>query len=226
MFDIRKRKYMNIIMYCIMLLSVICVVVIEYGGPFFVGLIVFYLSAGFFAVYFATGFIELSAHMRVPQFWAGLGRAVNNGCAILISPAAVALLTTGNVLVISIVALVIFAAISIAIYIYKNEYIYSCDEKEDKSLEKMLNRSELIDDFAVEYDLTDREKEVFGILLGSDGNVQEIAGELNLSRAALYRHISNINEKTKTTSRIGILQFYYAWEKEKYLRYRGLSERK
>lgn len=221
-FDIRKRKYMSIVMYCIMLLSVICVVVIEYGGPFLVGLIVFYLSAGFFAVYFATGFMELSAYMRVPQLWAGLGRAVNNGCAIVISPVSVALLTTGNVFVISIVSLVIFAAISVLIHIYGNEFHYrEWEEKQERS-GVIPDRSELLEHFAGEYSLTEREKEVLKILLDSDENVQEIAHELNLSRAALYRHIGNINEKTNTTSRIGILQFYYAWEKEKILNLEGV----
>lgn len=46
-FDWKERRYMYIIMYCITLLSTICVVVTEFGGPFMAGLIAFYLSAGF-----------------------------------------------------------------------------------------------------------------------------------------------------------------------------------
>ena len=54
------------------------------------------------------------------------------------------------------------------------------------------------------------------IYLTPQGQVfnQKIAEELNLSRAALYRHISSINEKTGTGSRIGLIQFYFSWEKE------------
>ena len=52
LFDIRKRKFMAMMMYCVMLMSVICVVVLKLGGPFLIGLIVFYLSAGFFVVFF------------------------------------------------------------------------------------------------------------------------------------------------------------------------------
>ena len=48
-------------------------------------------------------------------------------------------------------------------------------------------------------------------LLTSDDNVQNIAEELAISRAALYRHIANLNEKTNTKSRVGIIQFYYEW---------------
>lgn len=50
------------------------------------------------------------------------------------------------------------------------------------------------------------------LLLTSDGNVQDLAGELYISRAALYRHLTSLNEKTNTRSRIGLLQFYYGFE--------------
>ena len=75
-FDLGKRKYMSIIMYCVMLLSTVCVVMIQFGGPFLVGLVVFYLSAGFFAVYFTTGFLALSMKMKRPALWAGMGRGI------------------------------------------------------------------------------------------------------------------------------------------------------
>ena len=35
-------------MYCVTLLSVMCVAVIELGGPFMIGLVAFYMSAGIF----------------------------------------------------------------------------------------------------------------------------------------------------------------------------------
>ena len=33
-----------------------------------------------------------------------------------------------------------------------------------------------------------------------------------ISRAALYRHINTLNEKTATKGRIGLIQFYYEWD--------------
>ena len=62
--------------------------------------------------------------------------------------------------------------------------------------------------------MTQRETEVLEVLLVSDENVQEIAERLLISRAALYRHITSINEKTNTKSRIGLVQFYYRFEGE------------
>lgn len=43
---------MNQMMYCVTVLSVIAMLVIEFGGAFLIGLIVFYLAAGFFCCLF------------------------------------------------------------------------------------------------------------------------------------------------------------------------------
>ena len=51
-------------------------------------------------------------------------------------------------------------------------------------------------------------------LLVSDGSVQDIADELYISRASLYRHISSMNEKTGTKTRVGLIQYYYGWHEE------------
>ena len=45
LFDIQNRKYMTVMMYSVMLISVICVVVLKLGGSFLIGLLVFYFSA-------------------------------------------------------------------------------------------------------------------------------------------------------------------------------------
>ena len=69
--------------------------------------------------------------------------------------------------------------------------------------------------FGEQYSLTEREREVLRALLSSGENVQDIAHTLGISRAAIYRHISNMNEKTATKARMGLIQFYYGWNPEK-----------
>ena len=64
LYDIKKGAYQNIIMYCVMMLSTICVVVITCGGPFILGLVVFYLSAGFFSIYFASSYASFVCNVR------------------------------------------------------------------------------------------------------------------------------------------------------------------
>ena len=117
-FDIKNRKYMGIVMYCIMVLSTICVAILKFAGPFMAGLIVFYLSAGFFAVFFTSGFMEISRHMRIPELWAGMGRAVNNIAAAVIANFVLTLLSSDSNLAVIILVLVLFVTVSVVAVIY------------------------------------------------------------------------------------------------------------
>lgn len=116
LFDIKKHQYMDITMYCVVVLSTICAVVIQFGGPFLIGLIAFYLSAGFFVVYFTTGFMELSYYMLLPELWAGLGRAINNLGAVLTGTLSVSLLTANNGITLIVITLILFVLISITTF--------------------------------------------------------------------------------------------------------------
>lgn len=205
LYDIRERKYMNLIMYCVTVLSVISVVITETGGDFLIGSIVFYLSAGFFVVFFTTTFIQLSYSLRCPQLWAGGGRALNNICAALTGRLSMFLLSGGKAFIL-IVILILFTLISVWLCIFSKQ----C-EMDDKKSE--FSDEEKFDFFCKEFSITEREKDVLRALLLSDKNVQDIAAEISISRAVLYRHITNLNNKTNTTSRIGLLQFYYRWKK-------------
>ncbi len=116
LFDIGKRKYMYLSMACVTLLSVISIVVMQFGGFFMVGLTVFYLSVGFFVVFFSTSFIDLSYACRRPALWAGLGRAVNNACAVSIGTLSVILHQRQNGMAIMIISLILLVGIMICIF--------------------------------------------------------------------------------------------------------------
>lgn len=211
LYDLKERRFMNLMMYSVTLLSTICVVVIQSGGSFLVGLIVFYLSAGFFVVFFTVSFMELAHYMKIPEFWAGIGRAINNICAVMTSALSVMLLSSKNSMAIIITALILFVLISIAIYVYQSQFRL---EEMKKSEQPVIDDTDKFAAFSEQFSLTDREQDVLKVLLESDENVQEIAEQILISRAALYRHITSLNEKTETKSRIGLLQFYYSWKKE------------
>ena len=211
LYDLKDRRFMNLMMYSVTLLSTICVVVIQSGGPFLAGLIVFYLSAGFFVVFFTVSFMELAHYMKVPEFWAGIGRAINNICAVMTSAISVMLLSSKSSAAIIITALILFVLISIAIYNYQSQFR---TEEIKKSKQPVMDDTEKFLAFSETFSLTDREQDVLKVLLKSDENIQEIAEQLLISRAALYRHITSLNEKTQTRSRIGLLQIFYSWERK------------
>ena len=118
LFDLHDRRFMNLIMYCIMMLSTLSVAILQLGGSFLIGLIVFYLSSGFFVVFFTTSFLALSEDTRCPRLWAGMGRAVNNAGAALVSNLSLSLIASGNSITLIITALVLFATVSILIAAY------------------------------------------------------------------------------------------------------------
>lgn len=210
LFDIKERKYMSIIMYCVMILSTICLVIIQFSAPFLIGLTVFYLSAGFFAVFFTASFMEIAEYTKKPSLFAGLGRAVNNVTAAAITGGSLSLLSSNNNILIIIVELILFTAISIVMLIYtvkRNEI--TAEAKQAKTQEETKpNDEERLSIITDSYTLTPREAEVFKLLVTTDNDLQTIADEMYISKRTLERHISSIYKKTQAKSRIGLLTIF------------------
>ena len=206
-FDFKNRKYMGIIMYCVMVLSTICIAVLRFSGSFLVGLIVFYLSTGFFAVFFTCGFMEISRYMKVPKLWAGMGRAVNNMTAAVIANPVLLLLSSDRDLVTIVLILVLFVAVSIVAVMYTFQKKIFLEELIATVAEE-INDEEKLRNFSELFSFTERESEVFDRLVNTEDNNQEIAESLFVSRRTLERHISAIYEKTGVKSRIGLLNLY------------------
>ena len=207
MFDIKNRKYMGLVMYCVMVLSTICIVVLKFGGSFLVGLIVFYLSAGFFAVFFTSVFMELSRHMKIPELWAGMGRAVNNITAAVIANPVLALLSSDSSLAVIVLVLFLFVAVSIVAVAYtfqKKTFM----EQLITDATNTVSEKEKLQKFTELFSFTEREAEVFGCLVNTEDSIQTIAERLYVSRRTLERYISAIYEKTGVKSRVGLLNLY------------------
>ena len=207
LFDIAYRKYMSMIMYCVMILSTTCLVVIEFAGPFTVGLIIFYLSAGFFAVFFTASFMEIARYTKMPELWAGLGRAVNNFIAVAITGGSLALLHSGNNIAITTIELLLFVLASVTAFIYTNmrkDFFEGLDAKDKNK----LSDSERLQKLSEQFSLTPREAEVFGLLVNTEDSLQIIADRLYVSRRTLERYVSALYEKTGAKSRIGLVSLY------------------
>ena len=231
------NRMMDFIMYIVLLLSTTCLIVISCGGPFMIELIIFYLSAGFFSVYFASRFMIFACHTDKPALWAGMGRAVNNTAAVVVAGVSLYIMRAPQY-VTMITGVLLFAVTSVIVFAYHEQLrrgdteiyssvashntdnVYRKRQAEDKAeitvheTVKMTD-DELLELFVQEFHLTPREGEVLAYLLHSDESMQEVAKQLAVSRAALYRHIANMNEKTQTKARMGLVQFYYGWTREK-----------
>lgn len=206
-FDIGNRKFMNLIMCCVMMLSTISIALLNLGGPFLAGLASFYLSAGFFAVFFTAGFMEISCYMKVPELWAGMGRAVNNITAALVAKASLDLLSSGSSMASIVITLVLFVAVIIVAAAYTSRMKTITEEALAREAYDR-NRIERIKKISEVFLFTPREAEVFDCLVNTDDSLQAVAENLYISRRTLERYISAIYKKTGTRSRVGLIRIY------------------
>lgn len=117
--------------------------------------------------------------MRLPSLWAGMGRAMNNVSAALITNGSVALLATGNSMAAIVIALVLFVAVSVAMAVYTARMNAVMEPKEPPASQK--SDEERREAFIAKYGLTEREWDVFSQMISSDSSAQEIADCLFLS---------------------------------------------
>lgn len=206
-FDISNRKYTGIIMYCIMILSTLCIVLLEFSKPFVAVLIVFYLSAGFFAVFFTSEFMELSQYVRIPELWAGMGRAVNNITAAVIASFVLQLLSSDNNLLKIVLILVLFVLVSIMSVIYTFEKYYFIQQFTHHT-DEVTNEQDKLHKLTTQYSFTEREGEVFSYLVTTEDNIQTISEHMHVSRRTLERYISAIYGKTGVKSRVGLINLF------------------
>ncbi len=209
LFDIGNRKFMNMVMYCVTLLSTLCVAALKFSEPFLMGLIIFYMSAGFFAVFFTTAFMEISRYTHLLELWAGMGRAVNNLTAAVITGGSLNLISSEpniQMLVITILLFVLASVVTTA-YTYEKKRLMEIPEP-DKKPAGELDEKKRIRQIAERFSFTERETETFFCLVSTEDSVQQIADDLCVSKRTLERYISSIYEKTGVKSRVALIGIY------------------
>ena len=234
LFDLHGRSYMNIGMTCAAILSTLSffvLIVDGNGGNELAATIIFYLGLGFFVVFFTTKYAAVSLYARWSYFWPCMGRVVNNVCSMFVTAPAVAIISSQNVLAAVGAALVMFVGIAITLLgqlgqraddaamrdglplatdDLGGDLAPTCSDPEPVEAAE-LTSDERLDAFVATFGLTEREHDILEVLVVSDQSVQDIATTLFLSRSTLYRHISSINKKTGTASRVALINFFWSW---------------
>lgn len=206
-FDFKDRRFMSVMMYCVMLLSTICIVVLKYSESFLVGLLIFYMTSGFFAVFFTSSFMEIASYMKYPDLWAGLGRAVNNLAAVILSRSSLSLINSQGNLMVVVFVICLFVLVTIIVSMYELQRI-TLIEKLSESKKSLLSKEDKLLKIKEQYVFTPREIEVFEYLTSTEDSVQDIANNMYISKRTLERYISSIYKKTGVKSRIGLLNIY------------------
>ena len=151
--------------------------------------------------------MEIARYTDTPELWSGFGRTVNNLVAAAISGGSLALLHSENNIVIITIELILFVATSIVALFYTNKRKAFLDRLAEADSSELSN-SEKLQRLAEQFSLTQRETEVFGLLVNTEDGLQTIADSLYVSRRTLERYVSAIYKKTGAKSRIGLVTLY------------------
>ena len=213
LFDIRERRYMGFIMFAVTVLSTISILAVEAGASPVIGLIVFYLSSGFFVTFFTTTFLQLAPRMRTPQLWAGMGRAANNLCAFTASGVSM-MLTQSGIAAVMIASLILFVLVSVA-FVGAGLFRLPSTVREREAIEAGLAAAaaptleEVQAEFISRSGLTPREEEVLRAVTADERPLKQVADDLGISLRMVQRHLTNIYGKTDTQTRAGLTRAFF-----------------
>ena len=212
-FDLAERRYMGLVMLGIAVLSTISILAVEAGADPNLGLVVFYLSSGFFVTFFTATFTQLAPRMHAPALWAGMGRAANNVCAFTTSGISLALVTSGNVALIMIGALMLLVAASVAFVAAGLFRLPQTEqEREREQLAEEALAAPTIEEqrqaFIANHALTPREVDVLTAVTQDERPLKQVAEELGISMRMVQRHLSSIYQKTDTQTRAGLTKAF------------------
>ncbi len=96
LFDLHRARYLGIVMFWMMLLSVGAMLGAEAGGPYVIGEVVYFLGSGVFTTFYTAVFIWIAQFLRAPDLWCSMGRALNNVTAIAIGAPALLVIDLTN----------------------------------------------------------------------------------------------------------------------------------
>lgn len=96
LFDLHRARYLGIVMFWMMLLSVGAMLGVEAGGPYAIGEVVYFLGSGVFMTFYTAVFIWIAQFLRAPDLWCSMGRALNNVTAIAIGAPALLVIDLTN----------------------------------------------------------------------------------------------------------------------------------
>ena len=213
LFDIRERRYTGFIMFAVTVLSTISILAVEAGASPVIGLIVFYVSSGFFVTFFTTTFLQLAPRMRTPQLWAGMGRAANNLCAFTVSGVSM-MLTQSGIAAVMIASLILFVLVSVA-FIGAGLFRLPSTVGEREAIQAGLAAAaaptpeEVQAEFISRSGLTPREEEVLRAVTADERPLKQVADDLGISLRMVQRHLTNIYSKTDTQTRAGLTRAFF-----------------
>ena len=228
-FDLTKHRYSTVIILCVAMLSLVSALAIQTNSEVLLGLVIFYLSSGFFVVFFTSSFLRIAMRCANPSLWAGMGRAANNACAALVAMPSMALISSGDIMLISSITIALAMATLLVAHALENvrrtarhkaeiealklaeltataqtQTTKPQEEPETKAPADKNTPDKHLATFSERYSLTPRERDVLSAVCSSEETLQRIADDMGISLRALQKHLTSIYRKSDTQSRAGL----------------------
>ena len=224
-FDLTKHRYSTVTILCVAMFSLVSALAIQTGSEVLLGLIIFYLSSGFFVVFFTSSFLRIAMRCANPSLWAGMGRAANNACAALVAMPSMALISSGDIMLISSITIALTLLVAHALENVRRTARHKAEieaiklaeltaaqaqtakpqeEPEAKAPADKSAPEKHLAAFSERYSLTPRERDVLSAVCSSEETLQCIADDMGISLRALQKHLTSIYRKSDTQSRAGL----------------------
>lgn len=209
-------------------LGTVSALAIQTSSEVLLGLVIFYLSSGFFVVFFTSSFLRIAMRCANPSLWAGMGRAANNACAALVAMPSLALISSGDIMLISSITIALAMVTLLVAHALENvrrtarhkaeieaiklaeltaaqaQTAKPQEEPEAKAPADKSAPEKHLAAFSERYSLTPRERDVLSAVCSSEETLQCIADDMGISLRALQKHLTSIYRKSDTQSRAGL----------------------
>lgn len=209
-------------------LGTVSALAIQTSSEVLLGLIIFYLSSGFFVVFFTSSFLRIAMRCANSSLWAGMGRAANNACAALVAMPSMALILSGDIMLISSITIALAMVTLLVVHALENvrrtarhkaeieaiklaeltaaqaQTAKPQEEPEAKAPADKSTPEKHLAAFSEQYSLTPRERDVLSAVCSSEETLQCIADDMGISLRALQKHLTSIYRKSDTQSRAGL----------------------
>ena len=163
-----------------------------------------------------------------PSLWAGMGRAANNACAALVAMPSMALILSGDIMLISSITIALAMVTLLVAHALENvrrtarhkaeieaiklaeltaaqaQTAKPQEEPEAKAPADKSTPEKHLAAFSEQYSLTPRERDVLSAVCSSEETLQCIADDMGISLRALQKHLTSIYRKSDTQSRAGL----------------------
>jgi DNA-binding CsgD family transcriptional regulator len=192
--DLKKRRYLALTTFCIILLFSVGIIVWDGAYPLGVAMCVYYVFRATGIMFFTVSFLDIAPETKNPALWASFGRLSN---AVAEAAMLFALLFLRLNLLSMIVISLLCAMSLFLVLLWGRLFVQKTDPAPASSASAF---GQALDEIVVSYGITNREAEVLRLLLDAR-NTAGIAAEMTLTEKTVQNYVNALLSKTGTKSR-------------------------